>query len=170
MTRFLKFKLHLYFEINILRHIVHRVFHWKMLTNLHRKHWYLYNFPIFFSYFHKWKNLGETHLKAWFVANTKNVKFYVNINFMCIIFIRISLKFKNIGNKSLRNIWLSEEIFILFIFILFHWNIWVRESSYTFTPTTYSPYGSIDLYLPCQIDYITFHFWEKIWISSSSIK
>ena len=123
ISRFLKFKLHSYFEINILRHIVHRVFHWKMLTNLHRKHWYLYNFPIFFSYFHKWNNLGEIYLKAWFVANTKNVNFYVNINFMCIIFIRISLKFKNIGNESLRNIWLSEENFILFIFILFHWNI-----------------------------------------------
>lgn len=78
-------------------------------------------FLFFLLFSHKWKNLGETHLKAWFVANTKNVKFYVNINFMCILSIRISLKFKNIGNESLRNIWLSEEIFILFIFILFHW-------------------------------------------------
>ena len=110
MARLLKFKLHSYFEINILRHSVHRVFHQKVLTNLCRKHGYLCSFPLFFtsSYFHKWKNLVEMHLKSWFVANTKNVNSYVNINFMCIIFIRISLKFKNIGNESLRNIWLSE--------------------------------------------------------------
>ena len=84
------------------------------------------------------------HLKSWFVANTKKGSSYVNINFMCIIFIRISLKFKNTGNESLRNIWLSEKIFILLIFILFHWNIQVRESSYNLTPTAYSPYDSID--------------------------